>query len=163
MTESEDPNPSEDTGPSKDTSADVRKPIPRPDENSAGYWTAAREHRLAIQYCAPCELLIHTPAGICPQCDNDDLDYRDVSGRGKLYSYTVIHDAPAPAFANMLPYIVGVIELEEQDRLFMIANILDTPTESVKIGIPMEVTFESLTPDCELPQFRPAHFNTTGD
>ncbi|PBC43087.1 hypothetical protein CJ178_17185 [Rhodococcus sp. ACPA4] len=138
------------------------KPIPRADENSAGYWAAAREHRLAIQHCPACELLIHTPVGTCPGCDNTDLRYQNVSGRGTLYSFAVIHDAPAPAFANMLPYIVGVIELEEQDRLFMIANILDTPIDSVKIGMPMEVTFENLTPDCELPQFRPAHVDAIG-
>lgn len=134
---------------------EAAKPIPYPDDVTGGYWAAARDHRLAIQYCATCERFIHLPVLTCPGCDSEDLGYRDVSGRGTLYSYTVMYDVPAPGFADMVPYVCGVVELEEQERLLLLANIIGSSPDAMHVGLPVEVTFEALTADITLPQFRP--------
>lgn len=130
---------------SDDAAAQARKPIPEPDPQSAEFWASARAHRLTIQYCTGCEFYIHTPRTACPRCDNTELDHREVSGRGTLYSYTVMHDAPAPAFASMLPYVVGVVELREQERLLIVGNIVGCPVPSLRLGMPVSVAFEDMT------------------
>lgn len=131
------------------------KPLPLADENTAEYWEAAREERLAVQYCTRCTRYLHLPVDSCPTCDNSDLTFRTVSGRGTLYSYTVMHDAPAPGFANHLPYVVAVVELDEQAGLLVTTNLVDADPADVHIGMPLEATFEELAPGDVVPQFRP--------
>ncbi len=79
-----------------------------------------------------------------------------MSGRATLYSYTVMHDAPAPGFADHLPYIVVVAELEEQENLLITTNLVDADPADLRIGLPLEVTFDELAPGDVVPQFRPA-------
>jgi len=131
------------------------KPLPLADEITGGYWEAARAGRLAVQYCPGCARYVHLPADICPGCDNPDLQWRTVSGRAELYSYTVVHDAPAPGFADSLPYIVGVVELEEQAGLLVTTNLMDVDPDDLRIGLTLDVTFEELAPGTTVPQFRP--------
>lgn len=131
------------------------KPLPLPDETTSGYWEAARERRLAVQYCSACARFLHLPVAACPACDATTLTWREVSGRATLYSYTVMHDAPAPGFSGTLPYVVGVVELDEQDNLLVTTNLLDVEPDELRVGLPLEVTFEELAPDTVVPQFRP--------
>lgn len=131
------------------------KPLPLPDDITSGYWEAAREGRLAVQYCPGCARYVHLPTGHCPCCDTGSLEWRTVSGRATLYSYTVVHDAPAPGFADSLPYVVGVVELEEQDGLLVTTNLLDVDPADLRIGLDLDVTFDELAPGTTVPQFRP--------
>lgn len=133
------------------------RPLPLPDELSALFWEAAREHRLAIQRCARCRRWNHAPAILCPFCASPDLNFETVSGRAILYSWTVIRDPPALSFADMLPLIVGVVELKEQPGLLLVSNIIGTSPESLELGLELEVTFaDAVAEDVTLPQFRPA-------
>lgn len=130
------------------------KPLTLPDDITSGYWEAAREGRLAVQYCPGCARYVHLPTGHCPGCDTDTLEWRTVSGRATLYSYTVVHDAPAPGFADSLPYLVGVVELEEQDGLLVTTNLVDVDPADLRIGLDLDVTFDELAPGATVPQFR---------
>ncbi|MET8797014.1 OB-fold domain-containing protein [Nocardia sp. NPDC004568] len=131
------------------------KPLPLADDITAPYWAAARERRLSLQFCRGCECFVHLPAAFCPRCTSADLVWRDMSGRGTLYSYTVMHDAPAPGFAGSLPYLVGIAELVEQPGLLLTADLLGASPDDVAIGMPLEVIFEELAPDSIVPQWRP--------
>ncbi|MGW0022550.1 Zn-ribbon domain-containing OB-fold protein [Rhodococcus sp. NPDC003382] len=131
------------------------KPLPLPDDITSGYWEAARAGRLAVQYCPGCARHVHLPVDTCPCCDTTDLQWRTVSGRGTLYSYTVVHDAPAPGLADSLPYIVGVVELAEQAGLLVTTNVVDADPGDLRIGLDLEVTFDELAPGTVVPQFRP--------
>lgn len=131
------------------------KPLPLADDTTAGYWEAARNGRLAVQYCAPCTRYLHLPVDACSTCGTTDLTFETMSGRGTLYSYTVMHDAPAPGFADLLPYIVAVVELDEQAGLLVTTNLVDTDPVDVHIGMPLQATFEELAPGDVVPQFRP--------
>jgi uncharacterized OB-fold protein len=122
---------------------------------TAGFWESTRAHRLSVQRCGSCERLVHPPSLRCPFCGADGLAYAVVSGRGSLYSYTVVHDPPGPGFRDLVPLVVGLIELEEQPRLFIVSNVVDTGADQLATGLPLEVTFED-GPECTLPLFRPA-------
>jgi len=74
------------------------------------------------------------------------------SGRGKVYSFSVVHRAPRPTFD--VPYIVAVIELEE--GWHMLSNLLECPLEQVSVDLAVRVSFKSMTPEITLPYFVPA-------
>jgi uncharacterized protein len=131
------------------------RPLPLADETSAPFWEAAREHRLAIQRCSVCLHWNHAPSLACPACGSFALSFQVVSGTGRLHSWTVLADPPAPGFVGRLPLMVGVVELAEQEGLLMVANVLEADPADLRIGLPLQVLFEDVTADCVLPQFRP--------
>jgi uncharacterized OB-fold protein len=130
-------------------------PVPEPDEVTAFFWDAAREGRLEIQRCGSCELYQYPPDVACVHCQGTGLTPAQVSGRGSLYSYTIVDRAFHAGFAGQLPYVIGLVELAEQPGLRLLANIVDVVPEQLKVGLPLEVTFEARR-DVALPQFRPA-------
>lgn len=127
--------------------------VPKPDELTAPYWEGAREGKLLLQQCRNCGNTWHPPTPICNRCQSDDIAWRESSGRGAVYSHTIVQHATHVAMQGRTPYLVAQVELEEGTRV--VANILDCPLEAVRIGMPVEVTFEEIAPGVVLPQFRP--------
>jgi|SRR5690242_19584531 uncharacterized OB-fold protein len=128
------------------------KPLPHPSPTSRPFWEAARRHELALQQCAGCGKFIHYPRPRCPECFSDRLEWKKVSGRGTIHSYTVAHFSPAPAFTE-IPFVLAIVELEEGPRIT--TNIVAPPDE-VRIGMPVLAAFEDVTPECTLVKFKPA-------
>jgi uncharacterized OB-fold protein len=128
------------------------KPLPKPTETSRPFWDAARQHRLQLQHCGGCKAFIYYPRDRCPQCLSDKLEWRPVSGQGKVYSYTVVRRASTRSFSDK-PYVLAIVELEEGVRLT--TNIEAAP-ESIKIGMPVTVCFDDVTPERTLVKFKPA-------
>ena len=139
----------------KDSDAETLRPLPYPDEITEGFWAGVRARRLCIQRCAACRYWNHVPTLTCYACGGEALAFEPVSGRGRLHSWTELHDSPGPGFQNMLPVIVGIVELEEQTRLFMTTNLVNLGAARLSLGMPVEVVFEDVTQDCILPQFQP--------
>jgi uncharacterized OB-fold protein len=78
----------------------------------------------------------------------------EVSGRGILYSYSIVERPLHAGFVDALPYVVALVELEEQEGLRMVANLIDTPSGTeIRCGLPVEVVFEERGA-ITLPQFR---------
>ncbi|HEV7801491.1 MAG TPA: OB-fold domain-containing protein, partial [Burkholderiales bacterium] len=95
----------------------MERPIPVPDAATAPYWSAANEGRLVLPRCTACSRWHFYPRALCPYCSSDKLEWQSASGRGEVYSYTVVHRAPSPAFAAEVPYVVAIVELEEGPHL----------------------------------------------
>ena len=131
-----------------------RKPIPIPDSVSEEYWQGTKRHELMIQHCKLCSKHIFYPRAICPFCLSPHLEWVKASGRGRVYSYTVIVQANQPGFRGEEPYIYAVVELDEGPHMF--TNIVDCPTEDCKVDMPVTVVFDDVTPEITLPKFRPA-------
>lgn len=128
--------------------------MPVPDEVTSPYWSAAKEGVLRLPWCSRCRRWHHVPALSCPWCGGEALEQRDVSGRGVIYSWTTISDAPGPAFVDLVPLVVGVVELVEQVRLLITTNIVGARPDQLWLGAPVEVFFERLDDEIDLPQFR---------
>ncbi len=129
--------------------------VPEPDESTMFYWEGARAGRLLIQRCAACNRYQHPPSPRCTRCLSDVVEPTEVSGRGSLYTFIIARQAFDAAFLEELPYVVALVELEEQPGLRLLTNIVEAPAEDLKVGMPVEVTFEQRG-DWSLPQFRPA-------
>jgi len=130
------------------------KPIPRPDEESKGYWEACRRHELRVQACRSCATLRFYPRATCPVCMSSDVEWRLCSGRGEVYTYTVTHQNHSPGFRDDLPYVLAYVELEEGVQ--MLTNIVDCPPDDVRIGMKVAVTFDDVSDSVAIPRFRPA-------
>ena len=130
-----------------------QRPIPVPDEFSADYWEGARRRELTLKQCGSCDFYIHPPGPICPRCQSETIHPSVVSGRGKVYSFSITRIPGNPGFANDLPYAVVIVELDEQAGLFAIGNLLDFPPDDIQIDMPVEVAFEQRG-EIVLPQWR---------
>ena len=85
-----------------------------PDELTRPFWDAANEERLVIQNCRACDRLQHPPETQCHQCGSaDNLEWRCMSGRGKIYNYGVVHDCPVALLQEDQPFNIAVIMLDE--------------------------------------------------
>jgi uncharacterized OB-fold protein len=131
--------------------AEYTRPLPVPDGDTKPYWDAAKEHRLVLRQCQDCRQAIFYPRSLCPHCMSDRLTWIQASGKGTIYAYTVVHQAPA-AFADSVPYVVALIDLAEGVR--MMSNVVGVPPADVRIGAPVEVVFDDVTPEVTLPKFR---------
>jgi uncharacterized protein len=114
------------------------------------FWDAAAEGRLVIQRCTACGRLRHPPGPACPQCRSLDWDTLESSGRGTLYSYTVVYHPLAPGFDD--PATVVVVELEEGVRV--VSNLIEAEAAPLQIGEPLEVFFVAQDEGWTAPQFR---------
>ena len=88
----------------------------------------------------------------CRQCGSFEWTWEQSSGKGEVFSWTVIHRALHPGFNEELPYAAVIIELEEGVR--MVSHVVDVPTESLVVGQPVEVFFEDVTAEVSIPKFR---------
>ena len=131
--------------------ATVAPPVPEVTPEMAPFWEAAHRHTLVVQRCADCGRYRFPARDVCSHCLSREASWVPVSGRGTVFSLTVMHHAYHPAFE--VPYAVVVVELEEGAR--MLTNVVGCPLRTIEIGMPVEVTFEELTPEVTLPKFRP--------
>jgi len=131
-----------------------RKPLPRIDEESRGYWEALARHELYLQRCRDCGTLRFYPRALCPSCLSSTVEWVRASGRGTVYTFTVTHQNQAPGFREELPYVLAIVELAEGVR--MMTNIVGCAPDAVRVGMPVEVVFEDVTPEITLAKFRPA-------
>lgn len=135
---------------------DHQKPLPRADEQTRGFWEGCKEHELRLLCCEDCDTYIHQPAAMCHACNSMRLGWKPVSGEGEVYSWVVVHHAPAPGFQNETPYVVAWIELVEQAGLRILSNVVDCPPEDVQAGMPVRVEFRDVTDEVTLPVFQRA-------
>lgn len=127
--------------------------VPKSTPETQDFWDGAKTGALRLQRCGACAEHYFPPRPFCPACGSRDVTSFTASGRGKLYSYIINH-VGAPG--RPPPFAVAIVELEEGPRLM--SNILgcaQTP-EALELDMPLEVTFEKLTDDITLPQFKPA-------
>jgi len=77
----------------------------------------------------------------------------EAKGVGRVYSFTIVHHAYTPAYESEIPYVVAIVELEE--GIHLISNIVGCKPQQVQIGMPVEITYDDVTPDVTLHRFRP--------
>ena len=130
------------------------RPVPLVDGLAAPFWEGARAHVLRYQRCTTCAHA-HLPAARrCANCGSDALGWADAAGTGEVFTFTVMHKAYHPGFADRLPYVVAIVQLTEGPVL--LSSIEGCAPDAVRIGMPVSVTFDDITTEHTLPRFRPA-------
>ncbi len=127
-------------------------PSPIISADGAPYWRAAAENRLEIQQCSDCGAYRFPPSHLCRDCGSDNTAWVAVSGEGTIYSFSIVHRAPTPAFRALVPYVVALIDLAEGPR--MMANITGEGALDCAIGDAVRVCFEDRGEGAKVPQFQ---------
>jgi len=128
-------------------------PVPQVNDDNRAFWTGGRDSELRIVRCTDCGYWIHPPSPRCPQCLGAEVEPQPVSGRGTVYTYTVNRRAWSPELE--VPYVIAIVQLDEQPDLRLMTNIVGCPPDQVEIGMPVSVEFREQG-EVHVPVFRPA-------
>jgi uncharacterized protein len=135
------------------TQSDVSKrPRPALTHDNSFFFEGAKEGKLLIQRCAACATLRHPPRPMCPKCRSLEWDVVESSGRGKLFSFVVVHHPQVPGFDYPLP--IGLVELEEGTRL--VAEIVGASSDELAVDMDVECEFLVVDDELALPRFAPS-------
>ena len=130
------------------------KPVPIPDDVTKPFWDAINEKRLVAQFCHGCNRYQHPPEGQCAKCGGDRLEFRQLSGKGTIYSWQVMHDTRIGLMQEYQPFVIAVVECDESPDVWHLTNLPGSAPGQFEIGDPVEVEFEEIRPGKFLPQFR---------
>lgn len=122
-------------------------PAPQATPETEAFWAAAAEGRLLLRHCTACNQPHHYPRSICPFCASDRTEWRTASGRGTIYSFSVMRRVP-------VPYAIAYVTLEE--GVSMMTNIVGCDLDAIRIGQPVRVVFEPTEGGPPVPMFMPA-------
>ena len=129
--------------------------VPLPDALTQPYWDACKDHELKVQQCRACRRMRHRPSAGCHWCGERDVDWTRLSGRGKVYTYTVVHRAFHPAFAQDVPYAVGLVAAEEDPTVRFHTRFVECDPGDIHVGMDVEVTFDLEDDGAVIPHWRP--------
>lgn len=130
-----------------------KRPLPQLTDSNRFFWTSGADGRLRFLRCAQCRNFLHPPVPVCDKCLSMAQEVVAVSGRATLAAVTVNHQMWIPTIEP--PYVVGIVEIEEQPSVRLTTNIVGCDAGELRIGMPLEVAFEQYE-DVFLPVFRPA-------
>lgn len=126
---------------------------PKASELTQPFWEATRDNQLMVQWCQKCDAGIYYPRWACPSCLGDDLTWRAASGKGTLYSFNVGSASANPMMADMAPYSVALVDLDEGVR--MVSTVVGCDPDDLKVGMALQVDWEPLSDGRNLPVWRP--------
>ena len=126
---------------------DRKIPAPTPNLETQAFWDATAQGKLLVKFCTACKELHHYPRALCPHCFSDKTEWKQMSGKGKIYSYTVMRRAP-------VPYAIAYVTLDE--GVTMLTNIVDCDLDALKIGQAVTVVFKPTDGGPPMPMFKPA-------
>ena len=132
---------------------DLVKLIPRPSTTTRPFWDGLNERKVQIQRCDGCDSWVFYPRTRCPSCLSDLLIWREVSGQGVLYTYTLARQPTAPHFADETPQQLAVVELDEGVR--MTSTLVNVEPSDIVIGMRLQPYFDQVTDDVTLLRYQP--------
>lgn len=129
--------------------------LPKSDDDSAPFWEATAKGELRIQKCTECGRLRFPPRPLCPRCQSFEHEWALMSGKGTVWSWVKPHPPLLPAYAEVAPYNVIVVELDEDPAIRLVGNLVESDEgslealgvvdpDSVEIGEPVEVVFAEI-------------------
>ncbi len=141
-------------GEMKKNAAEYPLPAPTPPGVAGQWYRELAGGRLAFQRCGDCRRWQHPPRLACAGCGGGELAWEQVSGRGRVFSWTVTHRPLHGAFAQVVPYAVVIVELEERIRL--VCSTRGISNEELRLDLPVLVEIAAVSAQTALPFARPA-------
>jgi uncharacterized OB-fold protein len=132
--------------------AEYLKQVPAPTSSDKAFWEAAKQHVLTAYHCKNCGTYYSQPTD-CIKCNNPQMEWGRVSGKGWLYTFGIYHQLYHPAWKGDIPYTVAWVQLDEGPILM--TNIIGCKNEDLQVEMPVEVVFDDITEEFSLPKFRP--------
>jgi hypothetical protein len=131
--------------------------LPLPNSSTKPFWDATARVELVVQWCERCQEAQFHPGPLCRTCGTEP-GWKVTSGRGSIYTYTIVHQSRTPPFDQLVPYIVAMVDLDEGPR--MMTNVIECAADDVHVGMRVEVAFAAEVDGIALPFWQPV---ATGD
>ncbi len=135
-----------------DPTRDQPRPSPALQGVTGEFYGFCKEHELRFQRCSGCARWRHVPRELCAGCGSWDWEWVASSGRGTVFTWTVVTRALHPAFTDDAPYAPVVVEMEEGVRL--LSTVVDCPPEELEMGMAVTVVYDDVNEELTLPRFR---------
>lgn len=126
---------------------------PRHNIETQRYWQGCQKEKLLYQRCLDCGEVVFHPRAICPYCLKENLEWKESNGKGRIYSFSVIHRAPSEKWQDKVPYALGIVEMEEGYYIF--TEFVNVDVNRLQINMPVKVVFDHVAEDLTLPKFEP--------
>ena len=129
----------------------MARPTPIADALSAPYWDNVAQGRFTLPRCTACSRFHFYPRPACPHCGAETLTWTAASGRGSVYSFSIVQRAPSAAFAGDVPYVVAIVATDEGPHLM--SRVVGVRPDEVRIGMRVRVRVEAQGDAPMLPLF----------
>jgi len=123
--------------------APTQVPLPQPDAASEPFWKGCAEQRLLVQRCRTCHTFQSPPRLHCRNCRGSAFDWHESTGRGHVFTYTVVHHAGAPALHDQVPYIVVVVKLDDCGGVLLVSNLVGAGAVDVAVDRPVRLRWDN--------------------
>lgn len=133
----------------------VHFPRPVPSVDDAAFWDGCNHDELRMQRCTACGKYRWLPRPMCPHCNALEHEWVGVSGKGTVFSWTIVVHPVHPAADEKVPYNVAQVRLDEDPDLILVTNLVDIDNDAIRIDMPVEVVFVEHAPGVKIPKFRP--------
>ncbi|GAA1572864.1 OB-fold domain-containing protein [Actinomadura kijaniata] len=136
-------------------------PLPDPGEPlTGGFWRAAARDRLAFPLCGACDRFCWYPEPGCPGCGGSDLVWTSVEPAGTLFSWSVVHHAFLPAFADQVPFVAAVVTIDGAPGVRLVTRLIDARPCDLAVGARVRarfvpLRFSTVAGEVRAPFFRP--------
>jgi len=131
---------------------------PFADDWTKPFWDAALDDRLVAPRCTNCGTFRLPPGPFCFVCRQQTVEWVELPGTGRIYTFTIVRHPLAPHFAEIVPYVTAVVELDGATGAGsrMIVNVVDCDPDRVAIGDPVRIVWDHVSDTLALPRFAPA-------
>ncbi len=124
-----------------------RNDFPLPDVDwppTRAFWAAAARGELAVPRCDACRRYVWYPDGTCRFCGAQACTWTTVSGRGRLYSWSVVRRAFIPQLAADVPYVAALVAIDEDPAVRIVTRLVDCDAARLHVDMPVRVVFRPL-------------------
>lgn len=129
------------------------KPLPISTQETREFWEGCKNHELKVQKCLKCEVTRFPPLPMCPKCNSTDTKWIPVSGKGKVYSWIIVHHPIIDSFREDVPMVIALVDLEGGGRI--VTNLIECDPVNIKVNMEVIVEFVDVTEEHTLPKFKP--------
>jgi len=132
--------------------ADYTLPLPELDGLHGAFYAHCKNRALHFQRCDDCQTFRHVPREMCAECGSWNWSWQPSSGRGKVFTWTIVERPMHPSFAQACPYAPVVVEMEEGVRL--LSEVTGVAPADLEIDMEVEVHYDDVTDEVALPKFK---------
>lgn len=123
------------------------------DAQTRPWWDAAAEGRFLLRHCNACDAPYWYPRPFCPDCWSTDVTWIEASGRGTVYTWSVVHQNDVDPFDAEVPYVVAMVDLAEGPRVA--TRLVDVGPDEVAVGLEVTVVYRRFGGGRPIPVFTP--------
>ncbi len=133
----------------------ITRPLPTITQDNEEFWKSTKEHKAKLQRCNVCSKFWYYPGPVCHNCGAQDWTWTELSGKGTIYSYSVLERAKGNPYENDVPITIVLVRLEEGPVIM--SNLFEYEPEELAIDAPVTIDYEDVNDEVTLAVFRPAH------